>query len=61
MTPASDCASSGQPLQPHEHWHIDVSYFNLDGKFYYLTSVLDCCSRFIVQWELGESMSNNQP
>jgi len=46
-----------QPLQPHEHWHIDVSYINLDGTFYYLTSVLDGCSRFIVHWELRESMT----
>lgn len=46
-----------QPLQPHEHWHIDVSYINIDGTFYYLTSVLDGCSRFIVHWELRESMT----
>ncbi|REJ90182.1 MAG: IS3 family transposase [Planctomycetota bacterium] len=46
-----------QPLQPHEHWHIDVSYINVDGTFYYLTSVLDGCSRFIVHWELRESMT----
>lgn len=46
-----------QPLRPHEHWHIDVSYINVDGTFYYLTSVLDGCSRFIVHWELRESMT----
>jgi transposase InsO family protein len=46
-----------QPLAPHEHWHIDVSYINVDGTFYYLTSVLDGCSRFIVHWELRESMT----
>lgn len=46
-----------QPLQPHEHWHIDVSYINIDGTFYYLTSILDGCSRYIVHWELRESMT----
>lgn len=46
-----------QPLQPHEHWHIDVSYINVEGTFYYLTSVLDGCSRYIVHWELRESMT----
>jgi putative transposase len=46
-----------QPLHPHEHWHIDVSYINVDGTFYYLTSVLDGCSRFIVHWELRASMT----
>ena len=41
-----------QPPQPHEHWHIDVSYINISGTFYYLCSVLDGYSRFIVHWDL---------
>ncbi len=45
-----------QPLQPHQHWHIDVSYINLCGAFYYLCSVLDGYSRFLVHWDLRESM-----
>jgi transposase InsO family protein len=45
-----------QPLQPHQHWHIDVSYLNVCGTFYYLCSVLDGCSRFLVHWDLRESM-----
>ena len=44
------------PLQPHQHWHIDVSYINLSGTFYYLCSVLDGFSRFLVHWDLRESM-----
>ena len=46
-----------QPLRPHEHWHIDVSYVNLRGTFYYLCSILDGCSRFIVHWELRQAMT----
>jgi putative transposase len=46
-----------QPLRPHEHWHIDVSYLNLRGTFYYLCSVLDGYSRSIVHWDIGESMT----
>jgi transposase InsO family protein/transposase-like protein len=46
-----------QPLQPHEHWHIDVSYLNISGTFFYLCSVLDGCSRYLVHWELRESMT----
>jgi transposase InsO family protein len=46
-----------QPLQPHEHWHIDVSYLNLGGTFYYLCSLLDGASRAIVHWDLRESMT----
>jgi putative transposase len=45
-----------QPPEPHQHWHIDVSYINLSGTFYYLCSVLDGYSRFIVHWDLRESM-----
>lgn len=46
-----------QPLKPHEHWHIDVAYVNLCGTFYYLCSILDGCSRYIVHWELRQAMS----
>ena len=45
-----------QPLEPHQHWHVDVSYISLSGTFYYLCSVLDGCSRFLVHWDLRESM-----
>jgi len=45
-----------QPLQPHEHWHVDISYINIAGTFYYLTSILDGASRYMVHWEIRESM-----
>ena len=45
-----------QPLAAHEHWHADISYVNVCGTFYYLIGVLDGCSRFLVHWELRESM-----
>ncbi|HEY2014917.1 MAG TPA: hypothetical protein VGH38_15525 [Bryobacteraceae bacterium] len=31
-----------QPLAAHQHWHMDVSYINVSGTFYYLCSVLEC-------------------
>lgn len=46
-----------QPLQPHEHWHTDVTYINICGTFYYLCSVLDGCSRYIVHWEIQPQMT----
>jgi len=46
-----------QPLRPHEHWHVDVSYINISGTFFYLCSLLDGCSRSIVHWEIRESMT----
>ena len=46
-----------QPLKPHEHWHIDISYINVCGTFYYMCSVLDGFSRYIVHWEIREAMT----
>jgi transposase InsO family protein len=46
-----------QPLAAHQHWHIDVSYINIRGTFYYLCGILDGCSRYIVNWDLRESMT----
>lgn len=45
-----------QPLRPHQEWHIDVTYLNISGTFYYLCSVLDGFSRYIVHWEILEAM-----
>ena len=45
-----------QPLEPHEHWHIDFSYINIGGTFYYLCSVLDGCSRAILAWDIRPQM-----
>jgi transposase InsO family protein len=49
-----------QPLAPHQHWHVDISYINISGTFYYLCSILDGASRFIVHWEIHESMTESQ-
>jgi putative transposase len=46
-----------QPLQPHEHWHVDISYLNLAGTFFYLCSILDGCSRALLHWQLRRSMT----
>jgi len=46
-----------QPIGPHVHWHVDISYLNLGGTFYYLCSLLDGYSRTIVHWEIRESMT----
>ena len=46
-----------QPLAPHEHWHVDISYINICGTFYYLCSQLDGCSRYIVNWDIREAMT----
>lgn len=45
-----------QPLIAHEHWHVDISYLNVAGTFYFLISLLDGFSRYIVHWEIREKM-----
>ena len=56
LSPSKKGTGFVQPLKPHEHWHVDVSYINVQGTFYFLITVLDGFSRFIVHWELRESM-----
>lgn len=46
-----------QATQPHQHWHIDISYLNICSTFYYLGSILDGYSRYVVHWEIRESMT----
>jgi transposase InsO family protein len=46
-----------QPLKAHEHWHVDVSYLNICGTFYYFCGLLDGYSRTIVHWEIREAMT----
>jgi transposase InsO family protein len=45
-----------QPDGPHRHWHVDITYINVAGTFYYLCAFLDGYSRYIVHWEIRESM-----
>lgn len=45
-----------QPGAPHKHWHIDICYINIDGTFYYMCTIIDGYSRYIVHWEIREAM-----
>ena len=56
LAPSSKGSGFTAPSEPHQHWHIDVSYINLAGTFYYLCAVLDGYSRYIVHWEIRERM-----
>lgn len=46
-----------QATGPHEHWHMDISHLNICGTFYYLCSILDGYSRYLVHWEIRERMT----
>jgi transposase InsO family protein len=55
---APSCKGQGfaPPSGPHAHWHIDISYLNIAGTFYYLCSILDGYSRYVVHWEVRAAM-----
>ena len=53
--PSKKGSGFAQPSGAHRHWHTDISYLNLGGTFYFLISVLDGYSRYIVHWEIRES------
>ena len=55
-TPSRKGKGFEQPLRPHEHWHVDVSHLNICGTFFFLCSILDGYSRFVVHWEIRETM-----
>ena len=57
VSPSKKGTGFVQPLVPHEHWHVDISYLNICGTFYYLCSLLDGCNRYLVHWEIRESMT----
>jgi putative transposase len=57
QTPSSKGQGFQQPERPHQHWHIDVAYINICGTFYYLCSILDGYSRYLVHWEIRERMT----
>ena len=41
---------------PDEVWHVDLMYLWVNGRWYFLVTVLDSYSRYIVHWELARSM-----
>ena len=46
--------------RPHQMWATDASYFKVVGwGYYYLVTVMDDYSRFILGWKLQKDMSSN--
>ena len=41
---------------PDEVWHVDLMYLWIKGRWYFLVTVLDSYSRYVVHWELALSM-----
>ena len=57
-SPANDRKGKGfhQPDRAHRHWHIDFSHLNVCGTFYHICSIIDGYSRYVVHWEIRETM-----
>ncbi len=58
-TPSKKGTGFDQPTLAHAHWHIDFTYINIAGTFYYSCAILDGWSRYLVHWELRESMTTS--
>lgn len=41
---------------PNQVWGVDITYIRLSGGWLYLVAVLDWFSRFVVSWELQQSL-----
>lgn len=57
VTPSSHKKGFDQPTHVHEHWHIDIKHVRIDLCYFYLISILDGYSRYIVHFELRERMT----
>jgi len=47
-----------QPSAAHKHWHIDFTYINLSGTFYFLCAIIDGYSRAILAWDIAATMTS---
>jgi len=46
-----------EPTRPHERWHTDLMYLRVGDVWYFLVTVLDAYSRYVVHWDLLTSMT----
>lgn len=43
-------------IRPNQVWSTDITYIPLENSFCYLTVILDWFSRYVLTWELSETM-----
>ena len=46
-----------EPTEPNERWHTDLMYLRVEDTWYFLVTVLDAYSRYVVHWELLTTMT----
>jgi putative transposase len=54
---AAQGTAPARPTRPHERWHTDLMYLRIADSWYFLVSVLDAYSRYVVHWELLATMA----
>lgn len=60
MPPTAANEYHTKTTRPHQMWATDASYFKVVGwGYYYLVTVMDDYSRFILGWKLQKDMSAN--
>lgn len=48
------------PTAPNQRWHLDVMYLWVVGRWYFLVTVLDAYSRFVVRWRLSTQVTGQE-
>jgi len=46
-----------EPRGPNERWHTDLMYLRVEDTWYFLVTVLDAYSRYVVHWDLLTNMT----
>ena len=49
-----------KPQKPDERWHVDILYLWVMSRWYFLVTVLDAFSRYIVHWRLLFTMASEE-
>lgn len=42
--------------RPNQVWGTDITYIRVNGSFLYLTAILDWFSRYVISWELSDTL-----
>jgi putative transposase len=42
--------------RPNQVWGIDITYIRLQSGWMYLVAILDWCTRYVVSWELDQTL-----
>src|SRR5699024_11809476 len=43
--------------RPNQVWSIDITYIRLHNSWMYLTPIIDWFSRYIISWELDQTLA----